>query len=122
MIRHNTVPYIIIIIIFYIQEVTLRKSISNERLGLTVKCSSGNASGSDDTDTCTEVYISDIMPNSIAARDGRLREGDQILQVNGRDVLNKEDTESLIAENKNAVTLLVSRYLFTVNYLKKINK
>lgn len=97
-----------------IEEITLRKSESNERLGLTVCYSSGggNGSGSDDTDTCTEVYISDIVPDSIAGRDGRLRQGDQILQVNGKDVSNKEETETLIAENNNAVTLLVSRYLY----------
>lgn len=100
----------------HLQEVTLRKSASSERLGLTVSYSSGNnGSSSDDTDTCTEVYISDIIPNSIAGRDGRLRQGDQILQVNGRDVTNKEDTETLIAENKNAVTLLVSRCLYNVS-------
>lgn len=65
------------------QEVTLRKNNSDERIGLTVSYSSGNGSGSgsDDAETCTEVYISDIMVNSVAARDGRLRQGDQILQV-----------------------------------------
>lgn len=65
------------------QEVTLRKSNSDERIGLTVSYSSGNGSGSgsDDAETCTEVYISDIAENSVAARDGRLRQGDQILQV-----------------------------------------
>lgn len=65
------------------QEVTLRKINSEERIGLTVSYSSGNGSGSgsDDAETCTEVYISDIMENSVAARDGRLRQGDQILQV-----------------------------------------
>lgn len=62
---------------------TLRKCQSNERIGLTVSYSSGNGSGSgsDDADTCTEVYISDIMADSVAGRDGRLRQGDQILQV-----------------------------------------
>jgi C-terminal processing protease CtpA/Prc len=59
------------------QEVTLRKSESAEKLGLTVCYSSG--SGSEDADT--EVYISEIVPESLAARDGRLREGDQILRV-----------------------------------------
>jgi len=55
----------------------LRKSGSAEKLGLTVCYSSG--SGSEDADT--EVYISEIVPESLAARDGRLREGDQILRV-----------------------------------------
>lgn len=67
----------------FLQEVTLRKNNSDERIGLTVSYSSGNGSGSgsDDTEACTEVYISDIMVDSVAARDGRLRQGDQILQV-----------------------------------------
>lgn len=56
----------------------MRKSGSAEKLGLTVCYSSG--SGSEDVDT--EVYISEIVPESLAARDGRLREGDQILRVN----------------------------------------
>ena len=63
-----------------LQEVTLRKAGSAEKLGLTVCYSSG--SGSEDADT--EVYISEIVPESLAARDGRLREGDQILRVSAR--------------------------------------
>ncbi|XP_076177179.1 SLo interacting protein 1 isoform X2 [Ptiloglossa arizonensis] len=90
------------------EEVTLRKAGSTEKLGLTVCYSSG--SGSEDADT--EVYISEIVPESLAARDGRLREGDQILRVNGLDVANKEQTENLFAETKNAVTILVSRCLY----------
>ncbi|XP_054000218.1 PDZ domain-containing protein 4 isoform X1 [Hylaeus anthracinus] len=90
------------------EEVTLRKSGSAEKLGLMVCYSSG--SGSEDADT--EVYISEIVPESLAARDGRLREGDQILRVNGRDVANKEQTENLFAETKSAVTILVSRCLY----------
>nr|XP_014094189.1 slo-interacting protein 1 isoform X2 [Bactrocera oleae]XP_036223131.1 slo-interacting protein 1 isoform X2 [Bactrocera oleae]XP_036223132.1 slo-interacting protein 1 isoform X2 [Bactrocera oleae] len=107
-----------------VEEITLRKSDSNERLGLIVcynSCASNGNSGEhngafssfDDNDACTEVYISGIQPDSVAGRDGRLRQGDQILQINGKDIKNKEETELLIAENNNAVTLLVSRYLFT---------
>ncbi|XP_043478721.1 E3 ubiquitin-protein ligase PDZRN3 [Leptopilina heterotoma] len=90
------------------EEVTLEKNECDEKLGLTVCYSS--ASGSDDADT--EVYISEIIPESLAARDGRLREGDQLLQVNGKDVINKEQTLNLFAETKNAVTILVSRNLY----------
>lgn len=95
------------------QEITLRKTKSEEKIGLTVSYSSANGSGSDDTEICTEVFITDIIPESVAAKDGRLRSGDQILQVNGRDVTTKEETESLFAENKNAVTLLVSRCIYS---------
>ncbi|CAH0562515.1 unnamed protein product, partial [Brassicogethes aeneus] len=96
-----------------LEEVTLRKCSSDEKLGLTVCYSSGS-----EVDTCTEVYIRDIAPQSVADRDGRLRQGDQILQVNGKDVANKEETESLFAENRKAVTLLVSRcYTRSEEYL-----
>lgn len=104
---------LIFILYFLLQEITLRKTTSEEKIGLTVSYSSANGSGSDDTETCTEVFITDINPESVAARDGRLRQGDQILQVNGRDVTTKEETESLFAENKNAVTLLVSRCIYS---------
>lgn len=90
---------------------TLRKCSSDEKLGLTVCYSSGS-----EADTCTEVYIRDIAPQSVADRDGRLRQGDQILQVNGKDVANKEETESLFAENRKAVTLLVSRCYNRVSF------
>ncbi|KAF2883452.1 hypothetical protein ILUMI_22719 [Ignelater luminosus] len=92
------------------EEVTLRKCSSDEKLGLTVCYSSGS-----EVDTYTEVYIQGIAPHSVADRDGRLRQGDQILQVNGKDVSNKEETESLFAENRKAVTLLVSRCMHQSN-------
>ncbi|XP_023308336.2 slo-interacting protein 1 [Lucilia cuprina] len=104
-----------------IEEITLRKSDSNERLGITVCYSSsddyaeggGNICGEIYNETVvTEVYISDIHPDSVAGRDGRLRQGDQILQINGKDIKTRPETETLIAENNNAVTLLVSRYLY----------
>ncbi|XP_037809809.1 slo-interacting protein 1 [Lucilia sericata] len=104
-----------------IEEITLRKSDSNERLGITVCYSNtddyaeggGNTSAEMYNETVvTEVYISDIHPDSVAGRDGRLRQGDQILQINGKDIKTRPETETLIAENNNAVTLLVSRYLY----------
>ncbi|XP_013115629.1 slo-interacting protein 1 [Stomoxys calcitrans] len=114
-----------------IEEITLRKTHSDERLGLTVCYSngeeygeiggevggSGGSGGSGNemyggTSGVTEVYISDIHVDSVAGRDGRLRQGDQILQINGKDITTREETETLIAENNNAVTLLISRYLY----------
>lgn len=102
----------------------MRKSDSNERLGITVCYSNAedyavgggnNASGEIYNESVlTEVYISDIHPDSVAGRDGRLRQGDQILQINGKDIKTRPETETLIAENNNAVTLLVSRYLYAV--------
>lgn len=115
-----------------IEEITLRKTHSHERLGLTVCYSNGEeygeggvgadgsgGSGGSGNEVygvgnvgVTEVYISDIHADSVAGRDGRLRQGDQILQINGKDITTREETETLIAENNNAVTLLISRYLY----------
>ena len=39
---------------------------------------------------------------------------DIILQVNGKYVANKEQTENLFAETNNSVTILVSRCLYQV--------
>ena len=98
----------------------MRKSDSNERLGITVCYSNTEDTfGSEvfNDPSVTEVYISDIHPDSVAGRDGRLRQGDQILQINGKNIKSRPETETLIAENNNAVTLLVSRYLYTVRIL-----
>lgn len=89
-----------------IEEIILHKSCSKDNLGFSISYSS------DDTDMFTEVYVKSIEPHSIAAKDGRLKQGDQILQVNGRDVSSKEETENLLAEHNNDVTLLISRYLY----------
>lgn len=98
----------------------MRKSDSNERLGITVCYSNSEDTFESEVfnePPATEVYISDIHPNSVAGRDGRLRQGDQILQINGKNIKTRPETETLIAENNNAVTLLVSRYLYTVRKL-----
>lgn len=97
----------------------MQKASEDDYIGLTVSYSSGNGStggavfsSSEDTDGAgTEVYISCILPDSVAGRDGRLRQGDQILQVNGQDVSTRDETEQLFAQDRNAVTLLVSRCL-----------
>ncbi|XP_023163059.2 slo-interacting protein 1 isoform X2 [Drosophila hydei] len=68
--------------------------------------------GDGDGDACDDVFISDIQPESVAERDGRLRRGDQILRINGIDIKSKKHAETQIAENSTAVTLLVSRLLY----------
>ena len=47
---------------------------SEEKVGLTL------CYGSADDDV-TDIFISEVEPYSVAARDGRIREGDQIIQV-----------------------------------------
>lgn len=88
------------------QEVTLLRSETEERLGITLSCSC--SSGSDDLDT--EVYIAAVEPSSLAGRDGRLQRGDQILQVNGEDITTREAAEHMFNSPGTSITLLVSRY------------
>ncbi|XP_055858098.1 slo-interacting protein 1-like [Episyrphus balteatus] len=59
-----------------------------------------------------KIYVSDIIPNSLADHDGRLRQGDRILQINGQNVLEKIDPDKLLKENKYSVKILVCRYAF----------
>ncbi|XP_017051441.1 slo-interacting protein 1 isoform X2 [Drosophila ficusphila] len=107
-----------------IEEVTLIKAANNatsDQIGLVV-CSSGFQSSSigtnkdhilyNDLDQCEDVFISHIQPESVAHRDGRLRQGDQILRINGMDVKDQEEVETQIAESNSAVTLLVSRIVY----------
>lgn len=74
-----------------------------------------DADADGDADACDDVFISDIQPESVAERDGRLRRGDQILRINGIDIKSKKHAEMKIAENSSSVTLLVSRLLYPVS-------
>ena len=64
----------------FFQEVLLQRSTKDERLGLTL-CYETDAE-----DGLTDIFIDDIHPDGLAAQDGRLRLGDQIIQIN--DVVN----------------------------------
>lgn len=83
------------------EEVTLIRN-GNEKLGLTL-CYG------DPDEQETEIYVGEIDPRSIAAKDGRLQEGDQILQVNGTDVLGRDQAIVLFSEQRPDFTLLVAR-------------
>ncbi|XP_064161065.1 E3 ubiquitin-protein ligase PDZRN3-B isoform X2 [Anguilla rostrata] len=85
------------------EEVDLYRVNIQDKLGLTV------CYRTDDEDE-TGIYVSEIDPNSIAAKDGRIREGDRIIQINGIEVQNREEAVALLTseESKN-VCLLVAR-------------
>ncbi|XP_012587554.1 PREDICTED: uncharacterized protein LOC101624815, partial [Condylura cristata] len=56
------------------------------------------------------IYVSEIDPNSIAAQDGRIREGDRIIQINGMEVQDREEAVALLSsEAHRSVSLLVAR-------------
>ncbi|XP_027787741.2 E3 ubiquitin-protein ligase PDZRN3 [Marmota flaviventris] len=86
-----------------LEEVDLYRINSQDKLGLTV------CYRTDDEDDIG-IYISEIDPNSIAAKDGRIREGDRIIQINGIEVQNREEAVALLTseENKN-FSLLIAR-------------
>ncbi|XP_016105371.1 PDZ domain-containing RING finger protein 4 [Sinocyclocheilus grahami] len=86
---------------FEYEEVELRRLSCQEKLGLTL-CYR--------TDEDEDIYVSEIEPNSIAARDGRIREGDRILQINGRDVQDRQEAVAVLSnEECRNIVLLVAR-------------
>ncbi|RMC10074.1 hypothetical protein DUI87_12872 [Hirundo rustica rustica] len=86
-----------------LREVELCRVGSQEKLGLTVCYRT-------DDEEDTGIYVSEVDPNSIAARDGRIREGDRILQINGQDVQNREEAVALLSsEECRKIVLLVAR-------------
>ncbi|CAL8359302.1 unnamed protein product [Lota lota] len=88
---------------FEYEEVELCRLNSQEKLGLTLCYRT-------DEEEDVAIYVSEIGPNSIAARDGRIREGDRILQINGQDVQNREEAVAVLAsEDCRNILLLVAR-------------
>ncbi|WP_348257630.1 PDZ domain-containing protein, partial [Salmonella enterica] len=56
------------------------------------------------------IYVGEVNPNSIAAKDGRIREGDRIIQINGMDVQNREEAVAILSLEENTIiSLLVAR-------------
>ena len=58
----------------------MRRSSANEKLGLTL------CYETDNTDGFTDIFIDDIHPDGLAKKDGRLRLGDQIVQVDKKSI------------------------------------
>ncbi|TRY82164.1 hypothetical protein DNTS_009471 [Danionella cerebrum] len=85
------------------EEVDLFRSNIHDKLGLTV------CYRTDDEDE-TGIYVSEIDPNSIAAKDGRIREGDRIIQINGIEIQNHEEAVALLTSEEHPnVCLLLAR-------------
>uniref|UniRef100_A0A673IVS3 E3 ubiquitin-protein ligase PDZRN3-like n=1 Tax=Sinocyclocheilus rhinocerous TaxID=307959 RepID=A0A673IVS3_9TELE len=84
------------------EEVDLQRKTTQDKLGLKL-CYKTD-------DEKSAIYISEIAAEGIAAKDGRVQEGDQIIQINGMDIQSHEAAVTLLTkvESKN-VTLLVAR-------------
>ncbi|XP_015819548.1 PDZ domain-containing RING finger protein 4 [Nothobranchius furzeri] len=88
---------------FEYEEIELCRLSSLEKLGLTLCYRT-------DEEEDVAIYVSEVSPNSIAARDGRIREGDRILQINGQDVLDREEAmAALSGDDCRNIILLVAR-------------
>uniref|UniRef100_A0A4W5QMH5 PDZ domain containing ring finger 4 n=1 Tax=Hucho hucho TaxID=62062 RepID=A0A4W5QMH5_9TELE len=88
---------------FEYEQVELCRLNSQEKLGLTLCYRT-------DDEEDTAIYVSHVGPNSIAARDGRIREGDRILQINGCDVQDRQEAFTLLSnEESRSIVLLVTR-------------
>ena len=85
------------------QEVLLQRSTKDERLGLTL-CYETDAE-----DGLTDIFIDDIHPDGLAAQDGRLRLGDQIIQINGIDVKTKTQAQEIFMNSTGDISFLVAR-------------
>ncbi|XP_051997397.1 E3 ubiquitin-protein ligase PDZRN3-B-like isoform X2 [Xyrauchen texanus] len=85
------------------EEVDLYRTKIQDKLGLTV------CYRTDDEDE-TGIYVSEIDPNSIAAKDGRIRQGDRIIQINGIEIQNREEAVALLTSEEHPnVCLLLAR-------------
>nr|XP_043876168.1 PDZ domain-containing RING finger protein 4 [Solea senegalensis] len=88
---------------FVYEEVELCRQNSLEKLGLTLCYRT-------DDEEDTSIYVSQVEPNSIAARNGRIKEGDRILQINGCEVQDREKAVALLSsEEARSIILLVTR-------------
>ncbi|XP_012945245.1 E3 ubiquitin-protein ligase PDZRN3-B [Aplysia californica] len=84
------------------EEVLLRRNSSEEKLGLTLCYGSLE-------DEMTDIFISEVDPCSVAGKDGRIREGDQIVQINGVDVRSRSEAISLFSGQNTDISLTVAR-------------
>ncbi|XP_005455671.1 PDZ domain-containing RING finger protein 4 isoform X1 [Oreochromis niloticus] len=99
----NTTADVERIVEYEYEEVELCRQNSQEKLGLTLCYRT-------DEEEDTGIYVSQVEPNSIAAKDGRIKEGDRILQINGCEVQDREKAVALLSsEEARSITLLVTR-------------
>ncbi|KAK9498157.1 hypothetical protein O3M35_004035 [Rhynocoris fuscipes] len=62
--------------------------------------------------TAPGIFVSDVMPGSVASSDGRLTKGDRLLSVNGIDVTNmpQEEAAAIVKTITGKVSLKIGRY------------
>ncbi|KAG9342248.1 hypothetical protein JZ751_016750 [Albula glossodonta] len=93
------------------QRAPCRSGVAAERLVIsqTEACgaTASQAASKDYIITVDDVTLPEqVGPDSIAARDGRIREGDRILQINGQDIQNKEEAVTVLS-NEDCINILL---------------
>merc|ERR1711892_1140793 len=88
---------------FEYEKIDLKRANPTERLGLTL------CYEDDDEEGNTEIFIDDIHPEGLAARDGRLRLGDQIIQIDGVSLKSKQKAQEMFIAITGDISLLVVR-------------
>lgn len=81
---------------------------SHSSLGLTVLCPS------DELDYTGGIFIDKIQPNSVAGRDGRIKPGDRIVEINGFDLRGLKVSEAVtifreFVDRKGAINIVLDR-------------
>ncbi|KAI4881921.1 hypothetical protein NFI96_021100 [Prochilodus magdalenae] len=97
------------------EEVHLQRMTTQDKLGLTLCYKTGDEEE-------TGIYVSEIDPRSIAAKDGRVREGDRIIQIMGVEIQNHEEALAVLSkDNTRNVRLLLARPVQDDGWLEEDN-
>ncbi|CAB3363356.1 Hypothetical predicted protein [Cloeon dipterum] len=97
--------------------VTLNKK-NGESLGLNLCFSEAEPQEEAASKSECFVFIDSVAKDGLAERDGRIRPGDQVLQVNGVSLTTQQQAKTLFAESESLqeVTILVSRFASKVKF------
>uniref|UniRef100_A0AC35U8P9 PDZ domain-containing protein n=1 Tax=Rhabditophanes sp. KR3021 TaxID=114890 RepID=A0AC35U8P9_9BILA len=85
------------------EEIVLLRSAMSQRLGLTL------CYQHDDTDQEDAIFINEIEKNSLAGICKRIQIGDQIIQINGKNVRSRSEAMNEFAKQNLQVTMLLAR-------------
>ncbi|KFD67129.1 hypothetical protein M514_07438 [Trichuris suis] len=86
------------------EQVNLVRVYPTQKLGLTLCYSAADNEE-------TEIFVSEIKAGSLANRDGRIKTGDQVLEINGVNVRSRSQAVELFRQERHRVSILLARRL-----------
>lgn len=91
------------------QEVVLQRSYSDETLGIRINGGIENKSANPYDSTDEGIFIVNIIPNTLAHKDGRLQVGTRIMEVNGHSLLGVKlcEAQSYLVKSSDQVYMVV---------------